>query len=119
MTTEATTLKPESFDVHNEEPPVNEAVSSAKSNLRASGAHAVQAAEELKAAAEAKAREWSSVMDVKTAEMKEKAEVAYQDAKVRLNTFQQEAEAYVRENPLKAVLGAVGAGFLLGLLARR
>ncbi|MEI6714034.1 MAG: hypothetical protein WCO60_09795 [Verrucomicrobiota bacterium] len=119
MSTETTTLKPESFDAHLEDSHHDEPTHSVKDTLRASGAHAVQAAEELKAAAEAKAREWRNVADEKTAELKEKAEVAYADTKVKLQSIQKDTEAYVRANPLKAVLAAVGAGFLLGVLARR
>lgn len=119
MSTETTTLKPESFDAHLEETSQEETGETAKNSLRASGAHAVQAAEELKAAAEAKARELRSAVDEKTAVLKEKAELAYDDAKVRMKTLQKDAEMYVRENPLQSVLLAVGAGFLLGILSRR
>ena len=121
MSTEVLNLKPEAFDPHLEEDAEKapEGDHSARSNLRASGAHAVQAAEELKAAAEAKAREWSSAVDHKTAELKEKAEEAYEEAITRVKTLQKEAESYVRANPVKAVLMAAGAGFLVGVLARR
>jgi ElaB/YqjD/DUF883 family membrane-anchored ribosome-binding protein len=116
MSTEAATLRPESFDA-----PVGDSgeSASAKNNWKASGAHALQAAEELKAAAEAKAREWGHAVDEKTHELREKAGEAYEDAKVRIRSLQQEAEGYVRDNPLKAVLAAAGAGFILGMLARK
>ena len=96
---------------------------SMQETLRATGAQALQAAEELKASAEAKAREWSAKVgakvDEKTAELRERAEVAYEDTVVRLKALQKDTEEYVRANPLKAVLMAVGAGFVLGALARR
>ena len=36
-----------------------------------------------------------------------------------MRTLQEDGEAYVRENPTKAVLTAVAAGFVLGLIFRR
>jgi ElaB/YqjD/DUF883 family membrane-anchored ribosome-binding protein len=36
-----------------------------------------------------------------------------------VRTLQEDGEAYVRENPTKAVLTAVAAGFVLGLMFRR
>jgi ElaB/YqjD/DUF883 family membrane-anchored ribosome-binding protein len=51
--------------------------------------------------------------------MSETALTAWADARVRLREFQSEAEIYVRANPTKAVLGAVGVGFVLGLLLKR
>lgn len=43
----------------------------------------------------------------------------WQDARARLEVFRTEGEKFVRENPGRAVLYAVGAGFVLGLLLRR
>ena len=40
-------------------------------------------------------------------------------AKDRARSFQDEGEAYVRQNPLRAVLIALGAGFVLGALFRK
>jgi ElaB/YqjD/DUF883 family membrane-anchored ribosome-binding protein len=36
-----------------------------------------------------------------------------------VRTLQDDGEAYIRENPTKAVLTAVAAGFVLGLMFRR
>lgn len=43
----------------------------------------------------------------------------WQDTRVKAREFHTSLEDYVRENPTKAVLSAVGAGFVLGLLIRR
>ena len=43
----------------------------------------------------------------------------YGETRARVRTFQEDGEAYVRENPTKAVLTAVVAGFVLALLFRR
>lgn len=55
----------------------------------------------------------------KTEEYKGKAQAALGDASTRVKTYQEEAEGYIRQNPLQAVGIAVGVGFLLGVLLRR
>ena len=52
-------------------------------------------------------------------EARDKAEHALGDARDRVRTFQEDAEQYVRENPTRAVLTALGIGFVLGLIFRR
>ena len=52
-------------------------------------------------------------------EYRDKAEQAWDDAKDRVRTFQDDAEQYVRENPTKAIFTALGIGFVLGLIFRR
>jgi ElaB/YqjD/DUF883 family membrane-anchored ribosome-binding protein len=52
-------------------------------------------------------------------EYRDKAEQAWDDAKDRVQTFRQDADHYVRENPTKAVFTALGIGFVLGLIFRR
>ena len=52
-------------------------------------------------------------------EYKGKAEQAWDDARERVRTFQEDGEQYVRENPTKAVFTALGIGFVLGLIFRR
>jgi ElaB/YqjD/DUF883 family membrane-anchored ribosome-binding protein len=53
------------------------------------------------------------------AEYRGKAEQAWDDAKDRVRTFREDADQYVRKNPTKAVLTALGTGFVLGLMFRR
>ncbi len=43
----------------------------------------------------------------------------WDDTRLKAREFQVSMEDYVRENPTKAILTAVGAGFVLGLLIRR
>jgi len=81
--------------------------------------HVKQAAEDLKAAAEAKAHQLREVAETKAQEYRGKAEQAYEQARTRARTIQDDAEAYVRENPLRGVLTALGVGFVLGILLRR
>ena len=55
----------------------------------------------------------------KAEELRGQAEAAWGDAKVTARTYQEDGEAYVRENPTKAVLIAIGAGFILGALLKK
>ena len=61
-----------------------------------------EAAENLHASAEAK-----------VAQFRDAAENAWSDAQSRAKTWQAEVESYVRQNPTKAVLMALGFGFVL------
>jgi ElaB/YqjD/DUF883 family membrane-anchored ribosome-binding protein len=81
--------------------------------------HAKQAAEDLRAAAEQKAAELKAAAETKAQELKGRAGEAYEQMRSRARTWQEEGEAYVRENPLRGVVTALGAGFVLGLLFRR
>jgi ElaB/YqjD/DUF883 family membrane-anchored ribosome-binding protein len=92
----------------NEAQQTGSAVTDEQGKLQSSRTHARQAAEDLKSAA-----------GVMAGEYRGKAEQAWDDAKDRVRTFQQDADQYVRQNPTKAVLTAFGIGFVLGLIFRR
>ena len=49
---------------------------------------------------------------------RDKAEQSWDETKVRVRTWQEEGEEYVRENPMKAVFTALGIGFVLGFTFR-
>ena len=49
---------------------------------------------------------------------RDKSEQSSNETKVRVHTWQEEGEEYVRENPMKAVFTALGIGFVLGLIVR-
>ena len=76
--------------------------------LESSKTHARKAAEDLRAAAGAVAEDYHG-----------KAEQAWDDARYRARTLQEDSEQYIRENPTKAVFAALGIGFVLGLILRR
>ena len=86
---------------------LREAAGSLRSNIETSRDHVRQAAGDLRAAATATA-----------SELRERAESAYSDARARARTLQEDGEQYIRENPTKAVLTALAAGFVLGLIYR-
>ena len=89
------------------------------SKFESGKSHEIHAAEDLKAAAEAKAQELRSAAETKAHELRGKAEQVYGDYRTRAHSFQEEGEQYVRENPTKAVFTALGVGFVLGLIFRR
>jgi len=82
--------------------------SGAQSKLESSKTHARRAAEDLKSAATSMAEDY-----------RDKATQAWDEAKVRVRTLQEDGEEYVRENPMRAVFTALGIGFVLGLIFRR
>ncbi len=51
--------------------------------------------------------------------LKDAASESWQDSQAKARELHESLETYVRENPTKAVLSAVGVGFVLGLLIRR
>ncbi len=98
---------------------IREAADSLRSNFETSKGHVKQAAEELRAAAEAKANEFRGRAESTAQDLRERAEHAYSDARERARTLQDDGEEYVRQNPARAVLTALAAGFVLGLVIRR
>jgi ElaB/YqjD/DUF883 family membrane-anchored ribosome-binding protein len=92
----------------NEAQQTGSGMTDAQGKLQSSRTHARQAAEDLKSAA-----------GVIAGEYRGKAEQVWDDARDRVRTFQQDADQYVRENPTKAVITALGIGFVMGLIFRR
>jgi ElaB/YqjD/DUF883 family membrane-anchored ribosome-binding protein len=81
--------------------------------------HAAQAVQDLRAAAEAKAAELRATAEGKVNELRGKAEQAYSDARNRAQGLRGEGEHWIRENPARAVLTAMGVGFIVGLMFRK
>jgi ElaB/YqjD/DUF883 family membrane-anchored ribosome-binding protein len=76
-------------------------------------------ADEIRKAAEKKADELRAAAESRAREFRGAAESAWSDAHSKARFWQSEGEAYVRENPTKAILMALGAGFVLGLFLRK
>ena len=87
--------------------------------LESSKTHARKAAEDLRSAAGAMASEYRGKAEDAWGDARERAGAAWGEATDRARTFQQDAEQYVRENPTKAVVTALGIGFVLGMIFRR
>lgn len=77
-------------------------------HLEASKAHARAAAAEMRDAASEAAREFRERAGGVAGEWQDKA-----------RGIQKEVEDYVRQNPAKSILAAVGVGFVIGLICRR
>jgi ElaB/YqjD/DUF883 family membrane-anchored ribosome-binding protein len=82
-------------------------MAAAENKLESDEAQAQRAAEALKSAT-------AKVAD----DYRDKAGQSWDETKVRVRTWQEEGEEYVRENPMKAVFTALGIGFVLGLMIR-
>jgi ElaB/YqjD/DUF883 family membrane-anchored ribosome-binding protein len=61
----------------------------------------------------------SSAAGAAAGDYRAKAEQAWGEAKDKVRTFREDADYYVRQNPIKAVLAAFGIGFVMGLIFRR
>jgi ElaB/YqjD/DUF883 family membrane-anchored ribosome-binding protein len=89
-----------------------EAVESGKDHLRA-------VAGNLKEAASAKVEMIRHVAEQKAEELRSATQSKAQELKGTAESWQAEGHAYIRENPTKSVLIALGLGVLLGLLFRK
>lgn len=81
--------------------------------------HARKAVEDLRAAAEEKSAAIRSAAEAKAQELRQRAEEAWDQGKTCAKQWQSDGEKYVRDNPTRAVLTALGVGFVVGLLFRR
>lgn len=90
------------------DPATNQTNQDAAAKFESGKTHVKQAAQDIRSAAEAKAQEFRG-----------RAGEAYEQARTRARSWQEEGEHYIRENPLRGVLTALGVGFLLGVLFRR
>lgn len=102
-----------------ESSPATESEDALQRGMRAVKVGTLRAAEELRAAAEQKAKDWVRVADATAEDLRQKAELALKNTQVQLKSLHSESETYIREHPLKSVLVALGAGFLVGVLVRR
>jgi ElaB/YqjD/DUF883 family membrane-anchored ribosome-binding protein len=80
---------------------------------------ALEGAAHLREITTEKAREARAVATEKAAHLREAAQEQWDDTRERAREWHTQAEDYVREHPTKCVLGALGVGFLIGLIARR
>jgi ElaB/YqjD/DUF883 family membrane-anchored ribosome-binding protein len=73
----------------------------------------------LKADAIEKAKNFRNFAGEKAAAIKQEAGVKIKQGKVKAKQLHTTAEDYVKENPTKSILGAVGIGVIIGLILRR
>ena len=79
---------------------------------------ALKAKEEYQALVREHAEQFQSDAVDKATQYKEFAEESFTEAQEKIGGYQKQGEEYVRENPLKAVLMALGVGFLLAKIFR-
>jgi ElaB/YqjD/DUF883 family membrane-anchored ribosome-binding protein len=100
-----------------------EAVQSGQDHLRTTVGDLKEAAgakvEDIRQAAGQKVDELRGAAQGKAQELRSAAESTWSDARSQAKSWQAEGEAYVRKNPTKAVLIALGVGLLSGLLLRK
>ncbi len=99
-------------------------VSQAASDLRSHTADdmtdfAATQAQTVKASAVEKAQNFRSYAGEKAAAIKQEAGVKLKQGAEKAKELHVSAEDYIKENPTKAVLGAVGVGVIIGLILRR
>lgn len=80
---------------------------------------AAERAAQLKAVASEKATAFKSAATDTASHLKESACEQWQDTRIKAKEVHVTAEEYVRQNPTQCVLGALGLGFLIGLIVRR
>lgn len=101
----------------------SESTESGKDNLNSAAGNLKEAAgakaEDLRQAAGQKADELRSAAQDKAQELREAAESAWSGARSKAKSWHSEGEVYVRNNPTKAVLIALGFGLLLGFSLRK
>lgn len=90
-----------------------------EAKVESSKQHARKAANDLKSAARGVADEYRGKAEEAWNDARGRAEQAWDDAKYRARSLQEDGEQYVRENPMRAVMTALGIGFVLGLIFRR
>lgn len=96
-----------------------EFVQTAEEKAAALKEKAVETAQQLRDTATERAAQFKSVATERAQQFKETATEQWDDTRVKAKELQVTAEDYIRQNPTKCVLSALGAGFLVGLLVRR
>ncbi|MEY4569697.1 MAG: hypothetical protein RLZZ398_1136 [Verrucomicrobiota bacterium] len=80
---------------------------------------AVESAQQFRDTATERACQLKATATEKALHFKESATEQWQDTRVKAKELHVTAEDYIRQNPTKCVLSALGAGFLIGLIVRR
>ena len=80
---------------------------------------AVESAQQFRDTAAERASQFKATATEKALHFKESATEQWQDTRVKAKELHVTAEDYIRQNPTKCVLSALGAGFLIGLIVRR
>ena len=96
-----------------------ELVQTAESKASALKERAVESAQSFRESATEKASALKAAATETAHHLKESATDQWEDTRVKARELQVTAEDYIRQNPTKCVLSALGLGFLIGLIVRR
>lgn len=96
-----------------------EFVQTAESRASALKGRAVESAQHFRDSATEKASTLKAAASEKAQQIKESASEQWEDTRVKAKELQVTAEDYIRQNPTKCVISALGLGFLIGLIVRR
>lgn len=80
---------------------------------------ATESAHQFRETATEKATALKSAATERAQHIKESATEQWQDTRVKAKELHVTAEDYIRQNPTKCVVSALGLGFLVGLIVRR
>ena len=80
---------------------------------------AVESAQHFREAATEKANTLKAAAVEKAQHLRDTATDQWQDTRVKAKELHVTAEDYIRQNPTKCVVSALGLGFLVGLIVRR
>lgn len=105
--------------VHNAEDKFRDTLEKAKVKSGEIKDRASESAKHLREIAGEKATALKDNASVQAKHLRETACEQWDETFVKAKEFHITAEDYIRQNPTKCVLGALGAGFLIGLLVRR
>jgi len=105
--------------VHTAEDKLRDTLHKAKEKSSVLKSRATESAQHLREVAEEKAAELKKNATVHAKQLRETACEQWDETCVKAKEIHVTAEDYIRQNPTKCVLGALGAGFLIGLLVRR
>ena len=96
-----------------------EFVQTAEHKASALKGRAVESAQYFRDSATEKASALKAAAAGKAQHLKESASEQWEDTRVKARELQVTAEDYIRQNPTKCVISALGLGFLIGLIVRR
>ena len=96
-----------------------EFVSTAETKAHEFKERAIESAQQFRSTAVEKANALKAVASDKAHHLRESATDQWQDTRVKARELHVTAEDYIRQNPTKCVLSALGVGFLIGLIVRR
>ncbi len=80
---------------------------------------AVESAQHLRDAAGERVNQFKTTATVRADALKHAATDQWDESRLKAKEFQVTAEDYIRQNPTKCVISALGVGFLIGLITRR